>query len=305
MGRKWLQLIVKNPRQSRKAVYPAEIGTFSVSGSGVYYCFFIQFRTTDSFHSKEWLTPSSSAVRGFSFSLPPNSFLLHSLWVSMGPGATEGRIRKEIGDGGKKDLVLLQWFSVIPGLCPRQKAAVGPGEGRLTCLQFRAFLCMLSPHCPRREHMRALRHGGSKCIALVHSYRVVEWASKPRPLHESQASYQIPSLLADLCLPSLPPNLLCVFEHLLCVMHCSGLRGYRCDQGRHKESTRRASSGPVTTLFPMLPTHLSIRGVTRLYLCYVFMYQPFPWTVRSWGRSKFVTHLCPHRAWPEVGFMPV
>lgn len=68
--------------------------------------------------------------------------------------------------------------------------------------------------------MRTLRHGSIKCIALVHSYKVVEWVFKPKPLHQSQASYQTPGLLAHFCLPFLP-YLLTIFlstYYVLCTV---------------------------------------------------------------------------------------
>lgn len=135
--------------------------------------------------------------------------------------------------------------------------------------------------------MGTLRHDHIKCIALVPSYKVVEWALKRRPLYWNQASYWTPSFLAALCLSSLPPNLLLLlllFEHLLCIMHCSRFWGYSCDQGRRRETMKHAPSGHVTIVLPIFPAHLSKPAVPRMCQLLTGLWE-------IWERNVFVTHL--------------
>lgn len=96
---------------------------------------------------------------------------------------------------------------------------------------------------------------------------------------ELQVSWQLSA-----CPPCLLTWFFFFFEHLLCTMHCSRFCGYSCDQGRQRETMKHASSGPVTTVLPIFPAHLSIPAVPRMCQLLTGLWE-------IWERNIFVTHL--------------
>lgn len=156
--------------------------------------------------------------------LPVPFWFIHSESCSVSIG--ERGVLQEGLEKGEEEEVAKKILSSHSGSLPLWSLPQTWGshwaEMGLTHLPFQTFPRMLAHHYPRREHMRTLRRGNVKCIALVQR----QSGGVCIPAQPSKLRVRLPAKL-QLLRPifACPPWLLTCFIFFECLrraMHCSG-----------------------------------------------------------------------------------